>query len=330
VTTTIDDPEAIVVAEELRTLCLREPQRFDVLAMFPLCGPDAEPQYLTLSEALARKRVSFSEVSPRARVHELLFRNPTRQQVLLLDGDELVGAKQDRVLTSTVLIPPRTTLRIPVACVERGRWWSARSGVTHEDRTLFARARAENMAAVDASLRAAGERRTDQLEIWRLIGAKVAGFRADAKSEAMAELYRHLRSPLGEYVSAFSAEVNQVGAVFLAYGRAVGLDLFDSTRTMRATLPRLVASYAVDALETPRRLVPAARMDLAQSFLKQVAEMPGTRFAGVGLGAEFRLRAPGLVGEALVANGRLVHVSALPTPRDDARQRSLDLVNMAA
>lgn len=320
-----------MVAEELRRLRLREPQRFDVLAMFPLCGLDrADPKHLTLSEALARECVSFSEVSPRARVHELLFRNRSRQEVLLLDGDELVGAKQNRVLTSTVLVAPRSTLRIPVACVERGRWWSS-SGVTDENRMLFAHGRAGSMSAVDASLRATGERRTDQLEIWRLIGTKVAGFRADAKTEAMAELYRHLRSPLGEYQSAFSAEVHQVGAVFLAYGRAVGLELFDSTRTLRAALPRLVGSYAIDALETPRRLVPAAREDLAQSFLKQVAAMPGTRFAGVGLGAEFRLRAHGLVGEALVANGRLVHLSALPTRRDDARGgSSLDLVTRAA
>ena len=42
--------------------------------------------------------------------------------VLILDGEELVGAKQNRVLNTTVYIKPGQEIVIPVSCTEAGRW----------------------------------------------------------------------------------------------------------------------------------------------------------------------------------------------------------------
>ncbi len=53
---------------------------------------------------------------------ELRFVNHCERPVLLLDGEELVGAKQNRILNLTVLVPAHQTIVIPVSCVEAGRW----------------------------------------------------------------------------------------------------------------------------------------------------------------------------------------------------------------
>jgi hypothetical protein len=59
-------------------------------------------------------------------VPELLATNPLESNVLLYDGEELLGAKQNRILNVTVLVAATSETRIPVSCVEEGRW-SARS-----------------------------------------------------------------------------------------------------------------------------------------------------------------------------------------------------------
>jgi hypothetical protein len=41
---------------------------------------------------------------------------------LLLDGEQLVGAKQNRIPNMIVLVAAQTEVTIPVSCVEQGRW----------------------------------------------------------------------------------------------------------------------------------------------------------------------------------------------------------------
>ena len=48
--------------------------------------------------------------------------NPLDEAVLLYDGEELVGAKQNRILNVSVLVGAGAKMPIPVSCVEQGRW----------------------------------------------------------------------------------------------------------------------------------------------------------------------------------------------------------------
>lgn len=92
------------------------------LTMFPLLGGRAgDPDYHTADEALAPGTARVTEVSDSGSVPELRFQNAGEWAVLLLDGEELVGAKQNRVLNLTILAPASKEIRIPVSCVEAGR-----------------------------------------------------------------------------------------------------------------------------------------------------------------------------------------------------------------
>ncbi len=90
-----------------------------VAPLFP--GRDPVAAYLALDDALAGG-LRIRETSDSGSVPELLVENPLSERVLLYDGEELVGAKQDRILNVSVLVEAKTTLTIPVSCVEQGRW----------------------------------------------------------------------------------------------------------------------------------------------------------------------------------------------------------------
>src|SRR6186713_1084959 len=87
--------------------------------LYPRRTPVAE--YATLEDALPLG-LRIDEVSDAGSVPELAVTNPTDANVLLYDGEELLGAKQNRILNVTVLVGAKSTLAIPVSCVEEGRW----------------------------------------------------------------------------------------------------------------------------------------------------------------------------------------------------------------
>jgi hypothetical protein len=98
---------------------LGQPQQAGGITMtplFPLQDPVCD--YVSLDEALAGG-LQISEVNEAGDVGELAVRNPLDRGVLLYDGEELVGAKQNRVLNTTVLVAAHSHLTIPVSCVEQ-------------------------------------------------------------------------------------------------------------------------------------------------------------------------------------------------------------------
>ncbi|MGQ0579869.1 MAG: ARPP-1 family domain-containing protein, partial [Betaproteobacteria bacterium] len=82
---------------------------------------------MLLDEALARKLARVTEISDSGSVPELMFSNEAEANILLMDGEELVGAKQNRVLNVSILVGGKSQVAVPVSCVEQGRWrWSSR------------------------------------------------------------------------------------------------------------------------------------------------------------------------------------------------------------
>src|ERR671930_1654670 len=96
-----------------------------IAPLFPRTDPRAE--YLTLEQAIALG-FHVTEVDAAGSVPELLAKNPLDANVLLYDGEELLGAKQNRILNVTVLVPAHAETRIPVSCVEQGRWAARSAG----------------------------------------------------------------------------------------------------------------------------------------------------------------------------------------------------------
>src|SRR5439155_5689375 len=135
-----------------------------VLRLLP--AGDRDAAYLTLDEALAQHSVHVVEVNEGGHVPELKLVNEGELAVLLLDGEELLGAKQNRVINLTILAPAHQTRVIPVSCVESGRWHHMSRGFVAAPRAQFAEGRSAKMRHVTSTLMASGSRPSYQYEFW--------------------------------------------------------------------------------------------------------------------------------------------------------------------
>ena len=172
------------VAQLLATILTGEPVTHGALAVVPLLAPNLDdPDWLTLEEAGARARVT--EVSEAGSVPFLTVANGADRPLLLLDGEELIGAKQNRILNTTVLVAAHTEVTIPVSCVEQGRWGYRGRQFRPGDASLYASLRARKAAWVSQSIRAGRGHRADQGEVWAHLADRASQLRVDSATGAM-------------------------------------------------------------------------------------------------------------------------------------------------
>ena len=304
-----------IIQDTIAGLELGAPVVHRQMAMFPLLDRKPDPAsrtYVTLDEALESATAQVSEVSNGGSVPELLFKNLGEQPVLLVEGEEVVGAKQNRTLNISILAPPRQETPIPVSCVERGRWGYGDDVVFEpSDRAHYARGRRAKTEAVNRNIRRdAVSRHADQGAVWEDIDAKMAAMSARSETDAMGDIYEQHRESLDDYVGAFEQQPGQVGAVFLVGATFAGLDLFAHETTFAGLLPKLSRSYALDALELDAKTPFEPPAALAQRLVADVVAAQARAYPAVGQGQDVRMESPTVAGGALVTDGAVLHLAA--------------------
>lgn len=293
-------------------------QSYRNLSLFPLVsGYRDSINYLTLEEALSRNLATMTEVSENGSVAQLRFTNLSQTSVLIIDGEELVGAKQNRVVNTSILIAAITKTDIPVSCVEQGRWSYKSRLFMSEGRILSGKIRASKAEQVKHSLKTEGLFSSDQGVIWSKIGELANCLKAKSPSMEMGAIFCKERPRLDRYTESFAPLSGQVGAVFAIDGRIVGIEGFGRPETFSKAFRKLVESYALEAINAGEKNFPV-EPDLAQT----VAEFTRGILAGefetrpsVGLGTDVRLESKSLTGFALVHEEQLLHLSAFDRSR---------------
>jgi len=267
--------------------------------------------YLTLDEALALGIARVSEVSDSGSVPHLLFANRSEQAVFLLDGEELVGAKQNCILNITVLAPAGKDTVIPVSCVEAGRWNHSRPDFESAPRAQFSASRAKKAARVSENLASFCEARSDQGEVWSDIDAKLSSMQSHSHTGAVEQVYQDHEEKLAQFVAQLKCVEGQVGAVFSIKGRVTGLELFDAADTCNLLMPKIIRSYALDAIDPGYRGHVASGIGSPAEVLTKVTGSDYSTHKAVGEGEDFRFDStPGIAGGALFARDRIVHLCA--------------------
>ncbi len=293
---------------------------FRNLALFPLrLAPGVEmprPLYLTLDEALTEKTVEITEVSADGSVPELRLRNTGNRPVLLLDGEELIGAKQNRTVNMTTMVAGKSEILLPVTCVEAGRWRDDSVLFQSSRQAHFAEGRAAKQADVSERLFLRRAPNPDQGDVWNRISEKASRLRVPSPTAAMTDVFAAHSGTVEEYVAALMADVssNEVGGVFVLNGRVFGIERFDAVQTWHKLLPKIIRSFALDAVDKQSEPTKPLDPDAVAAFVARIAVAPVETYPALGIGENLRLREPGLTGAALSTDGMVTHLSAFLLP----------------
>jgi hypothetical protein len=300
-----------IIKEYLEQAKVGRKQSYKNMAVYPLLSTYAIGlEYHFLDEALEEALIEVVEVDQDGAVPELKMINKSEQMILIIDGEELVGAKQNRIVNTTILIPGNSTIVIPVSCVEQGRWSYHTPRFHSEERVMSAGMRAMKAEQVHMSLRQSEDFQSDQGAIWDYIAAKAERRGAESPSMAMGSIYEKDRSSLQDYTKRFRLIDSQVGAVFVINGKVVGLDTFGKPVSFSKIFKKLVESYALDAVDwfDPAKKVKTLRSEVTK-FIKASQTTQIESRPSVGLGKDCRLESKKISGFAMTLDGQILHMS---------------------
>ena len=218
---------------------LSEPQVHENMAIIPIkTTPNYKLDIITLKKAL---ELGLGEVKEceQSTVNTLIVENKSVTPLILIDGEEVVGGDQNRLVNSTILVAPKSEMKIPVSCTERGRW-AYKSEFKNSDYIA-------NYETRRAKMRASGKQHFLQSIVWSSIDCLEDANEYKSPTSAMSESYENLKIDHNEFIKAFNIENNQNGVVIIINGEIKGFELFLNSEIYKEFHEKILKSYLIDA-----------------------------------------------------------------------------------
>lgn len=304
-----------ILSKTLGQVEVERPVSHSPLHLFPLVGgtTSAEDGVTLLDEALGGGTLWVEELDKGGSIPELRVVNAGTGPVLILEGDELIGVKQNRTVNSTVLVATESELILPVSCIERGRWSRRSRAFSYSHATPHLSLRHLKSRSVHESLRRGRGHRSDQAAVW----AEVSRIAYLHNSPSPTDALQDTRAGLSGSLAAFKALCAKIphetrGVVVAIGGQPVALEVLAGPRSFAKVFPKLLTGYALEALEHERNGA-APGSSTVEKFMSGVSETRRELHPAVGEGTDVRFETEELSGYALVADGGVLHAVAFAT-----------------
>jgi hypothetical protein len=263
---------------QLPHLHVGQPLACNSLTIFPLYAEASTPaEYQLADEAITASTLAVQEIGEAGTVPELLVENTGDCRVLFLEGEELRGAKQNRILNTSLLVAAHSKLKVPVSCVEQGRWRHTSkhfsSGKTRSPHSLLYKLK----SSVLGSLKRQEGHRSDQGAVWEEVQKKQEVFGFCSPTSAMADTYENLADKMTDYREKLKYPAGAVGVAVAVGPKVVCVDVFDRPATCQKAWDRLLSGCIIDALEGKAAEVPADAKVVEQVAAESRGSKPSTR-----------------------------------------------------
>ena len=281
---------------------LGSPHKHNNLTVFPVLAdaPTTGSDHITLDEGLRSGKVIITElgadgrsrrinrrrINDDAEVNRLSLTNKTGKPLLLLAGEMIVGGQQDRIVGHDCLIEASNTpVPLDVFCVEHGRWSGGSSfghGVGPGDGSGGS---GFNLGGGDPApaiaqmalptIRQKAQASKSQGEVWNAVEETVTVTATETQTGNLTSVYKNKRvnTKLGGYQRALKGRLsggNIVGVVVAVGDKIISADVFANHSLFRAYWPKMLKSFALEAVGTTSDRSKQASKTEAEAFLARV------------------------------------------------------------
>jgi len=216
---------------------------------------------LSFHEAIKMKCVEVKEIEDNETVNEVILTNISLHHILVLDGDLLKGAKQNRVANTSILIGPMSKVTIPVSCVERGRWHYKSNNYENGSCASFKTSNhiAQKQIRMQKSFDIYDKKiksnsisnnlndfKANQQEVWNVVEHNLTDCKVDSASEDYFMIYDNNIAEIEQTSSAFKANDKANGLAYYINGELMGVELFNNSTLYSDYFDKILNSIAIE------------------------------------------------------------------------------------
>jgi hypothetical protein len=266
--------------------------------------------YVLSEDAISSSSVLVQEVGEEGSVPEIQVENKGPTRVLFIEGELLTGAKQDRILNTSMLIPAAARIAIPVSCVEQGRWAYRSRRFSSSGDYSSSSLRYVMRQSVTASTRGQRGHRSDQWAVWNAVAEQQATLGVDSDTSALSDSFVSFQKEVRRHQEELKYPKQATGLAIAIGPKLVSVDLFDKPDTCERVWERLLSGTILESLQVEEQDVRPAPEDITD-FLNQMERTSWAEVPAVGEGEEYRAESEDNHGSVLFLQDSLVHLSVL-------------------
>lgn len=286
-------------------------QQINGLEVTPLIleGAAGTP-FLLAPEAIDRGLLEIAERGGGS-VPTVKATNRGTDDVLILEGDTLIGCKQNRIVAHTIIVAPGKAVDVSVGCMESGRWAhrSPRfsSGKLRADPWLRKKRKLEVMAAMRAGDRA----RIDQSMLWNDVEDQLACHSVGSRTRDYHRVFEELGDDAIDKASRFTPVKDQVGVIAMWRGHLLGLEVVGHPDCWSHLARRTLPAYLMVADNAERGMLRGQEGDVrtAEGWFEALKRSPLRAKRAAGIGIDFDFKTSVVYGSGLWYEGRPAHMA---------------------
>ncbi len=308
---------------------LHSAQRFKNMTVIPVefSAGESTFDYLLSNEAYEKNLIKIVEKSESGSVPEIKVINKGEWPVLFLLGESLKGAKQNRTLNVSIMVPPMSKILIPVSCTERGRWRYTKKDFSPDDNLVPFELRMDLEKTSKLGYMRHGYRRSDQHKVWSKVDYYQRKFNRISPTASLQDVMQEIKFFVNDYKKHFYLRENQNGIIVFIEGRLKGFEGLSRKDKFQQVYEKILKSYISDAIHNMKKQKPEDNAfsvfraenfsetvyeKLAKEFLENLLKIKMKFIPSVGMGEDVFLESNKIEGSALKVYDDLVHVLAFP------------------
>lgn len=286
---------------------LGEIQSHKNMAIVPIITPQSHnTDFLTLKKGLELDLVEVVECE-KSTVNIIQIKNKSVSPLILIEGEEILGSMQNRIINTTTVISPKTTAHVNVNCTERGRWHPVSSKFRQSEYMANSRTRHSRMSA-------SFKKMSPQSHVWESIENLEADNSFRSKTNAMSESYDNLKADHDEFLKSFHIDENQSGVVVIFNGEIKGFELFYNHEIYEEYHQKVLKSYLIDNKNENELFTVDA--DAVENMINNAAGSTFTLKETASEEEAFEFKNNDGIGTLYLLNGELIHWSYINNTED--------------